>query len=61
MKTTLTVKQQDFLDYLTRAITRAGMSPSLRQAAEDLSVSHAAVAQMIRVLEEKGYVRREGR
>lgn len=61
MKTTLTSKQQDFLDYLTRAITRAGVSPSLRQAAEDLSVSHAAVAQMIRVLEEKGYVRREGR
>ena len=61
MKRALTAKQQNFLDYLTRAISRAGVSPSLRQAAEDLSVSHAAVAQMIRVLEEKGYVRREGR
>lgn len=61
MNTELTPKQQHFLDYLTRKITRAGRTPSLRQAAKDLSVSHAAVAQMLKVLEEKGYVRREGR
>ena len=61
MKRGLTAKQQDFLDYLTRTITQTGRTPSLRQAAEDLSVSHAAVAQMIRSLEEKGYLRRDGR
>ena len=33
----------------------------MRQAAADLGVSHAAVAQGLKVLEEKGYVRREGR
>ena len=61
MNAELTPKQQHFLDYLTRKITLAGRTPSLRQAAKDLSVSHAAVAQMLKVLEEKGYVRREGR
>ena len=61
MNTELTPKQQYFLDYLTRKITHAGRAPSLRQAAKDLSVSHAAVAQMLKVLEEKGHVRREGR
>lgn len=61
MKAALTAKQQQFLDYLARVITQTGRAPSLRQAAEDLSVSHAAVAQMIRALEEKGHVRREGR
>ena len=61
MKRALTVKQQHFRDYLERAITRTGRAPSLRQAAEDLSISHTAVARMIRVLEAKGHVRREGR
>lgn len=57
----LTPKQQQFLDYLRAAIARHGSAPSLRQAAAALGVSHAAVAQMVRALEEKGYVRREGR
>lgn len=61
MQTELTVKQQYFLDYLTQEITRTGRTPSLRQAAEDLSISHAAVAQMLKALETKGYVQREGR
>jgi len=61
MKVRLTPKQQRFLDYLQREITKTGLSPSLRQAAADLGVSHAAIAQIFRVLEEKGYVRREGR
>ncbi|RTZ97893.1 MAG: repressor LexA [Deltaproteobacteria bacterium] len=61
MDAELTSRQQHFLDYLTRKITRTGRTPSLRQAAVDLSVSHAAVAQMLKVLAEKGYVRREGR
>ena len=61
MQPQLTQKQQRFLDYLQGAIAKSGLCPSLRQAAADLGVSHAAVAQMLRALEEKGYVRREGR
>ncbi len=61
MQTRLTPKQQRFLDYLQRKIAGAGQCPSLRQAAADLGVSHAAIAQFFRVLEEKGYVKREGR
>jgi repressor LexA len=61
MQAELTPKQQRFLDYLQRQIARSGKAPSLRQAAGDLGVSHAAVAQLLKVLEEKGYVRREGR
>ncbi|MDJ0780321.1 MAG: transcriptional repressor LexA [Desulfosarcinaceae bacterium] len=61
MQAELTVKQQRFLDYLQAQIGRRGKAPSLRQAAVDLGVSHAAVAQTLKVLEEKGYVRREGR
>ena len=61
MKPRLTPKQQRFLDYLQREIVKTGLCPSLRQAAADLGVSHAAIAQVFRVLENKGYVRREGR
>jgi len=61
MKPRLTPKQQRFLDYLQREIARSGLCPSLRQAAADLEVSHAAIARIFRVLEEKGYVRRKDR
>ncbi|MBN1931784.1 MAG: transcriptional repressor LexA [Desulfobacterales bacterium] len=61
MRAQLTPKQQSFLDYLHRQIMHAGKSPSLRRAALDLGVSHAAVAQIIKVLEEKGCVKRDGR
>jgi repressor LexA len=61
MHADLTPRQQRFLEYLKTEIASSGHSPSLRQAATDLGVSHAAVAQLIRALEEKGYVRREGR
>ncbi len=61
MSETLTDKQQRLLDYYRQVIAREGKSPSLRRAASDLEVSHAAVAQGLRVLEEKGHVRREGR
>jgi repressor LexA len=56
-----TPKQQRFLDYLQREIARTGQCPSLRQAAANLGISHAAIAQFFRVLEEKGYLKREGR
>lgn len=61
MRNSLTPKQQRLLDYLQERIAGAGISPSLRQAAQDLGISHAAVAQTIRLLEERGLIRREGR
>jgi repressor LexA len=61
MNPELTTKQESFLRYLTRWITQTGKAPSLRHAASDNGVSHAAVAQLIRALEEKGAIKREGR
>ena len=58
---TLTEKQQRVFDYLQHEIARSGQAPSLRQAAADIGVSHAAIAQIIKALEEKGYLKREGR
>jgi repressor LexA len=57
----LTEKQQRLLDYFETFIAEEGAPPSLRRAASDLAVSHAAVAQGLKTLEEKGYVKREGR
>jgi repressor LexA len=56
----LTPKQQRFLSYLEREINRSGRAPSLRQAAADLNVSHAAISQMLKTLEAKGLVKRDG-
>ena len=61
MQPTLTAKQQRVLDYLRHEITTSGQAPSLRQAAADLGVSHAAIAQILKALEEKGSLKREGR
>ena len=61
MQPTLTPKQQRVLDYLRHEIATGGQVPSLRQAAAELGVSHAAIAQIIKALEEKGYLKREGR
>jgi len=61
MQTPLTSKQQRLLDYLQDSIAASGISPSLRQAAGDLGVSHTAVAQTLNRLAEKGLIRRSGR
>ena len=61
MQSQLTPKQQHVLDYLQREIATSGQAPSLRQAATELGVSHAAIAQILKMLEEKGYIKREGR
>ena len=56
MRRKLTDKQAHLLSYLRQVIKREGQAPSLRQAAANLGVSHAAVAQSLRSLEDKGYV-----
>ncbi len=61
MQPRLTTKQQHVLDYLEHEIAKSGQAPSLRQAAADLGVSHAAIAQIFKALEQKGYLKREGR
>lgn len=61
MPTPLTPKQTTLFNYLKKEINLHGRAPSLRQAASDLGVSHAAVAQLIRTLETKSILRREGR
>jgi repressor LexA len=61
MRPELTPKQHRFLEYLEERIEQTGGTPSLRQAAADLGFSHMAAAQFIKVLEAKGYIRRDGR
>ncbi len=61
MGTFLTEKQQRFLEYLKDIIARRGKAPSLREAAGEMGVSHGAISQMVRTLEEKGVLRRDGR
>lgn len=61
LQPSLSPKQKRLLDYLRRRIHRDGSAPSLRRAAGDLGVSHAAVAQLVRTLADKGYLRRDGR
>ncbi|MFW6081069.1 MAG: transcriptional repressor LexA [Desulfosalsimonas sp.] len=61
MQKQLTSRQQRLLDYLREKIAAEGTSPSLRQAAADLDISHTAVAQTLKVLEKRGFVGRQGR
>jgi len=60
MHPVLTPKQQKFLGYLESEINKTGKSPSLRQAAAKMGVSHAAISQLIKALEEKGIIKRDG-
>lgn len=61
MPNRLTPTQQRLLDYLRSKIVADGRAPSLREAAAELRVSHAAVARTLKALESKECVRREGR
>jgi repressor LexA len=56
----LTAKQNQFLDYLTERMADDERIPTLRQAANDLGVSHTAVAQLMHQLEKKGVLERDG-
>ena len=57
----LTPGQQRLFDYLKKTIERTGVAPSLRKAAGDLGISHAAVSQGLKMLEQKGVLKRQGR
>ena len=61
MEPALTPGQRRLFDYLKDNIERTGNAPSLRQAAQDLGVSHAAISQGLKLLEQKGVVKRQGR
>jgi len=61
MAAPLTPVQERLLAYLRRRLAEEGRTPSLREAAADLGVSHAAVARTLRALAAKGWLRREGR
>jgi len=61
MEPELTPGQRRLFDYLKNIIQRTGNAPSLRQAAQDLGVSHAAISQGLKLLEQKGVVKRQGR
>ncbi|MBW2602854.1 MAG: transcriptional repressor LexA [Deltaproteobacteria bacterium] len=60
MQPELTPKQQRFFNYLEREIVRTGKAPSLRQSAVEMGVSHAAISQLIKALEKKGILKRDG-
>lgn len=53
--------QKKILSYYETRICEYGEVPTLRKAAQDNHVSHAAIAQTLRSLENKGYLKREGR
>ena len=61
MAPALTPGQQRLYDYLKTTIEATGSAPTLRQAAGDLGISHTAVSQGLKLLEQKGRVRRQGR
>ena len=61
MRQLLTQNQQKVFDYLKQKIKDNLVAPSLRKAAIDLDISHAAVAQTLKTLENKEYIKREGR
>jgi len=57
----LTPKQEQLFEYLRRQINDGQGSPSLRRAADDLGISHTAVASLLQTLQDKGWIRRDGR
>nr|WP_320190774.1 transcriptional repressor LexA [uncultured Desulfobacter sp.] len=61
MRPRLTEKQKKVMAFLKSALGQSGETPSLREMAKSLAISHAAVAQTLKLLETKGYIRRMGR
>ncbi len=62
MKDELTDKQKKLLDLLTYEIQQKGLPPSISEIAASLKLkSKNAVAKLLRVLEDKGYIRRSSK
>lgn len=57
----LTPRQRQIFDYLRERVNSGDGIPSLRKAAGDLQMSHTAVASLLQTLQEKGWIRRDGR
>ena len=58
----LTPKQKQLLDLLTDEIRTKGLPPSISEIAQSLKLkSKNAVAKLLRLLEDKGYIRRSGK
>src|ERR1700750_2319747 len=58
----LTPKQKQLLELLRDEIQRKGLPPSFSEIAQSLKFkSKNAVAKLLRVLEDKGYIRRSGK
>ncbi len=58
----LTPKQKELLDLLTHEIQDKGLPPSFSEIAKSLRLkSKNAVAKLLRILEDKGYIRRSGK
>ncbi len=56
-----TKKQKKLLSYIIDYKQQHEETPSLRQCATDLGGTHAAIAQLIKALEQKGAIKRHGR
>ena len=57
----LTRRQRELFEYLQSRMEAGQDAPSLRTAAEEVGVSHTAVAGLLQTLQDKGWLRREGR
>ena len=58
----LTPKQKQLLDLLTHEIRTSGLPPSISEIAKSLQLkSKNAVAKLLRLLEDKGYIRRSSK
>jgi len=57
----LTARQRHLFEYLCRRIRQNQETPSLRTIASDLGISHTAVASLLHSLQDKGWIRRDGR
>ncbi len=58
----LTPKQKQLLEILTNEIQKKGLPPSISEIASILRLkSKNAVAKLLRILEDKGYIRRSGK
>ncbi len=57
----LTKKQKNLLLYIIDYKQQHQETPSLRQCAADMGVTHAAIAQLIKTLEQKDAIKRHGK